>query len=384
MTHLDLLQGLWALSPDALIGVERAFASTIGAPLVLVDLPRTEALGYTVRDGGVAVLTIEGLVLPKPSPFAALFGAVAASEIAAVVRAIGADSRAKSALLDVDSPGGAVLGISGLAAQVRALASMKPVVTLCSGQLCSAAYWFAAAANAVYISGGTDRLGSLGVALAHRHDPKQSAGVTEVTAGKFKRIDTPHAPLSLAGRAALQARADHVYSVILQDVATHRRTTPAEVHQRMADGRIFIGQQALDAGLADGVSSVDDLAELMATNPKQFAARRSAASAKVSMPVGAPISTGGNRSTRLQSAPMPASPALFGRTHERAHACTVPPGTASSKLNPLYAAIQLAQAEAKRIGELQREHIARGMKLNLADAARILARRTVPPHITTS
>lgn len=72
MTRFDLLQGLWALSPDALTGVARALAGTIGAPHTFADLPRAEALSYTVRDGGVAVFTIEGLVLPKPSPFAAL------------------------------------------------------------------------------------------------------------------------------------------------------------------------------------------------------------------------------------------------------------------------------------------------------------------------
>ena len=382
MTRFDLLQGLWALSPDALTGVARALAGTIGAPHTFADLPRAEALNYTVRDGGVAVFTIEGLVLPKPSPFAALFGAVAASEIAAVVRAIGADPRAKSALLDVDSPGGAVLGISGLAAQVRALSSMKPVVTLCSGQLCSAAYWFASAANAVYISGGTDRLGSLGVALAHRHDPKQSAGVTEVTAGKFKRIDTPHAPLSLAGRAALQARADHVYSVILQDVATHRRTTPAEVHQRMADGRIFIGQQALDAGLADGVSTLDDLAEKLATNPRAFATRRAVPPAQMPMrAVSSPIAM---PTMKLHGALIAQRFAVPGSTGDRARASTAPATTRASTLKPLYAAIHLARVEAKQIGEIQREHATRGVVLNAAAAAGILARRSVSPRVTTT
>jgi hypothetical protein len=41
----------------------------------------------------------------------------------------------------------------------------------------------------------------------------------------------------------------------------------------MADGRIFVGRQALDAGLADGIATVEDVVESMATNPEKFASR---------------------------------------------------------------------------------------------------------------
>jgi hypothetical protein len=49
-----------------------------------------------------------------------------------------------------------------------------------------------------------------------------------------------------------------------------------EVLDRMADGRVFTGQQAIDAGLVDGVSTADAMVDRLATNPDEFAKRRKA------------------------------------------------------------------------------------------------------------
>ena len=52
----------------------------------------------------------------------------------------------------------------------------------------------------------------------------------------------------------------------------------------MADGRVFVGKQALDAGLADGIATVDTIVERMATNPEKFAARTRAVFALGGLP----------------------------------------------------------------------------------------------------
>ena len=52
----------------------------------------------------------------------------------------------------------------------------------------------------------------------------------------------------------------------------------------MADGRVFRGQQAIDAGLVDGVSTLDALVESMATDPAPYAKRRKAVFAVAALP----------------------------------------------------------------------------------------------------
>jgi ClpP class serine protease len=82
---------------------------------------------------------------------------------------------------------------------------------------------------------------------------------TEVTAGRFKRIASAYAPLSDEGRAVIQDQVDHVYASFLEAVAEGRRAAPLDVLDRMADGRTFIGRQAVEAGLADAVCGVRDV-----------------------------------------------------------------------------------------------------------------------------
>ena len=86
-----------------------------------------------------------------------------------------------------------------------------------------------------------------------------AAGVktTEIFAGQYKRIASNYAPLSKEGRQTMQDQVDYTYSLFVGAVAKHRGVSTDVVLQDMADGRIFIGQQAIDAGLVDGVSTLE-------------------------------------------------------------------------------------------------------------------------------
>ena len=65
-------------------------------------------------------------------------------------------------ILDIDSPGGTVAGTPELGAAVAALNGQKPVYAFSSGLMCSAAYWIASQAEAIYATPSA-RVGSIGV-----------------------------------------------------------------------------------------------------------------------------------------------------------------------------------------------------------------------------
>jgi capsid assembly protease len=102
--------------------------------------------------------------------------------------------------------------------------------------------------------------------------------------GKYKRASIDGQPPSAEFLAQAEEQLDYLYSLLVDAVAQHRGTTSALVLERMADGRVFIGQQAINAGLVDGVSTVDAMVEKLATNPALFAARRKAVFASASLP----------------------------------------------------------------------------------------------------
>jgi capsid assembly protease len=205
-------------------------------------------------------------------------------------------------VLDWDTPGGNVLGIPALAQSIRRLAAAKPTVSVSTGTMASAGYWAGCAANAVYISGLTDNLGSLGVVATHRYDPRATqVQTTEIAVGRYKRMASESGPLTAEGEAYIRAQLDEVYRVLINSVADSRNASVDDVLEHMADGRLFIGQQALDAGLADGVATVDDLVEQMATEPSRFAKRRTAAFAAARPAAGASAKAAGASSLPIDT-----------------------------------------------------------------------------------
>lgn len=285
MTLIDLLRAPWAIIPDRLGEIQAvyevhlrgekidvaAIEARLGRPLA------SEQQAYEMRDGGIAVLSINGVISPKANLFTQISGGASAQMLVKQVESMAADHRVKGAVLAWDSPGGAVQGIPALEKAIKALAEVKPTVSVCDGTMASAAYWTGSAANAVYISGETDTVGSIGVLATHTYDPRsQTKQTTEVVAGKYKRIVSDNKPLSAEGERYLQAQVDEIYSVFLETVASNRRVSVEQVLSHMADGRVFIGRQALAAGLVDGIATVDAIAERMAADPSVFAARKRA------------------------------------------------------------------------------------------------------------
>lgn len=285
MTLIDLLQSPWAIEPAKLLEIQAVYATHLRGEKI--DLEALEAkLGrplsndqqaYEVRPGGVAVLSISGVIAPKANLFTKISGGASADMLTKQIDSMLADPRVSSVVLDFDTPGGSVFGIPAMGQAIRALAAEKPTVSVSTGMMASAGYWTGSAANAVYASGETDIIGSIGVVATHNYSPRGGQNVTtEITAGKFKRMASDNAPLTREGKAYLQSQVDHLYAVFVDAVAANRKVSADQVLQHMADGRIFIGQQALDAGLIDGFATVDQMVERLATDPSKFAARRKA------------------------------------------------------------------------------------------------------------
>jgi len=282
MKLLDLITAPWAIAPEKLREIQAIYATHLRGEKIDIDAIEArlgrplanDQQDYEVRQGGVAVLSLEGVMAPKANLFMRVSGGVSTQMAGQQVESAIADPRVNSLVLSIDSPGGSVFGTPEFGATVRELSSIKPIVTVSEATLASAAYWTGSAANAVYISGPTVQVGSIGVVTSHSYDPRNAGTTTEITAGKYKRIASGNAPLSKEGLAYMQGHVDHLYSVFVDAVAANRGTTAEQVLANMAEGRIFIGQQAIDHGLVDGFATVDAMVEQLATDPTKFARRR--------------------------------------------------------------------------------------------------------------
>ncbi len=270
MRVIDIVNAPWALEPrkhEQLVAVYAAYLRG-----EKIDLQAVEAqLGRPLQNEqqtpfdivqGVAVIPVHGVLSKRMNLFSRISGGASTELIARDLRAAAEDPRVHSILLDIDSPGGAVDGTQALADQIFAMREGgKTVIALAEGMMTSGAYWIGSAASEVYIASDTTISGSIGVAMQHvdvsKANERIGVTVTDIYAGKYKRIASGNRPLSDEGRATLQEIVDAVYGVFVDSVARNRDTDADTVLKNMADGKLFVGRTAIEAGLVDGVSTFD-------------------------------------------------------------------------------------------------------------------------------
>ena len=270
MNVLGILDAPWALMPERYLELREvylrhargeradlaAIEAKIGKPLENIRQP------YTL-DGGVAVLDVSGIIAKRMNLFTQISGGVSTQLLAQDVRAALADPEAHSILLNVDSPGGEVDGTHEVATLIRESRGQKPMVALADGTMASAAYWIGSAADAVYAIGKTTQVGSIGVIATHTDVSKanemRGVKVTHVTAGKYKAAGSPYQPLDAETTAVIQVEVDQIYSTFVDEVAQNRGRSPEDVLLNMADGRMFIGEAAVRAGLVDGIRTREQI-----------------------------------------------------------------------------------------------------------------------------
>ncbi|GFK95456.1 Putative signal peptide peptidase SppA [Fundidesulfovibrio magnetotacticus] len=252
-------QTLWALEPKRLDGLFRAMKAKgmpDAASLAQLAALRSNAAEERLyeRQGDLAVVEMAGPLCKDGDWW---WGFASMRQIARALRQAAADPLVRAILLDVDSPGGTVDGIEELASSVREVASLKPLYAYVSGMMCSAAYWVGCQAREIAALATSD-VGSIGVIMTHYDwsgfEEKLGVDVTYLTAGRFKAMGNASEPLSEESRAYLQGGLDEIYGLFLDAVAAGRGVS-REAALAMADGRLFLGRQALELGLIDRIES---------------------------------------------------------------------------------------------------------------------------------
>jgi signal peptide peptidase SppA len=285
MKLLEIINSPWAITPAMLEEIQNIYLTHLRGDKI--DIKGVEArMGkplnnehreYDVRDG-VAVIQTHGVIAKRMNLFTQISGGVSTEHVARDFKAAIEDPEVRAIIMDIDSPGGTVDGTQELAEVVYNARGKKPVVAFTDGVMTSGAYYIGSAADSVYISGDLVSVGSIGVITRHvdvsRAEEKMGIKTTDIFAGKYKSIASQHKPLSDEGRESIQDRIDYMYSIFVADVARYRGVSVDTVLEDMADGRIFIGRQAIEAGLVDGVSTFDGLVDKLAGGDSAISNKR--------------------------------------------------------------------------------------------------------------
>ena len=177
------------------------------------------------------------------------------------------DSSISAILVHINSPGGGVAASQEVdEALKRARRQGLIVVASMSSVAASGGYYIACAADTIVANPGTTT-GSIGVILSlldySELLDKIGLKYNNIKSGKFKDTGSGTKPLTAEERAYLQDYLDDAYSQFVNVVATERNMGKQQV-LRVADGRIYTGQQAQHLGLVDVLGTFEDAKRLAA------------------------------------------------------------------------------------------------------------------------
>lgn len=225
--------------------------------LVALDGPHSGA----TRVGSVSVLPVYGVIEHRSDWLMELFGEGASiMGLREALRAELNDPTVRAVVLDIDSPGGSIAGVTEFASELRtARGGTKPIVAVANTLAASAAYWLGSQADEFVVT-PSGHVGSIGVYAVHQDVSRllDAMGVTMtiVSAGPHKTEGNEFEPLSDEARAQIQSRVDASYQQFLADVAAGRRVAVADVEANYGGGRVFTARDALKAGLVDRVATL--------------------------------------------------------------------------------------------------------------------------------
>lgn len=257
---------LWAGTPESFEAYCEAISlagSGYTMPANPEDDDEDEIPSLLTMDGSLAIITVHGTLTNEDSWWNEYRGLVSYNSIRQAVYYAATSEKVDEILLDVASPGGTVYGVMDAAQAVANAAAMKPVTMFSDSVVASGAFWALAAPAAERYISAAATAGSIGVLNIHQEISKmlEEAGVstTIFRSGKYKALGLPYEPLSALAKEEIQGRADYLSGIFEKDVSEYLGVSEEIVASKMGQGRVFIGQQAVDVGLVDGISNFDDV-----------------------------------------------------------------------------------------------------------------------------
>jgi protease IV len=180
----------------------------------------------------------------------------------------------RAVIVHIDSPGGTTAGSEELHQALRRVAAQKPTVVVVDGLAASGGYMAAMAADHI-IAQNSSLVGSIGVLFQYPNfsDLMSKVGISYETVKSSPLKASPNGlePTTPEARAAIEALVSDSFTWFKDMVKDRRKLEGADL-DRVADGRVFTGRQAIALKLADEIGreqeAIDWLAKTSNIDPK--------------------------------------------------------------------------------------------------------------------
>ncbi|PJC88211.1 signal peptide peptidase SppA [Vibrio sp. HA2012] len=213
-------------------------------------------------DDDIAVIVASGTIRDGEQPR----GTIGSETLSALIRQAKNDEHVKAVVLRLNTPGGSSFASEVIRNEIEALqASGKPVVVSMSGVTASGGYWISAGADKI-VAQPTTLTGSIGIfgvfATVEKGLSKLGIHSDGVGTTPFAGL-SPTRNLSDKAGQAIQMNIEYGYQRFIRLVGEGRDMSPDAVN-RVAQGRVWTGYDAMKAGLVDQMGDFDDAVALAA------------------------------------------------------------------------------------------------------------------------
>ncbi|MFC2968999.1 S49 family peptidase [Acidimangrovimonas pyrenivorans] len=212
----------------------------------------TFRLPFLNRHPTVAVLRLQGMIAAGGRA-----GVLNDASLAPLIERAFRKGKPAAVALQINSPGGSPVQSALIAARIRRLAEEKgiPVHAFVEDLAASGGYWLATAADDIWAD-TSSVLGSIGVISSSfgLHDFLARHGIERRvhTAGTSKSFMDPFLPEKPEDVARLKELQEPIHAAFIEQVKARRGGRLAEGD--LYDGSFWVGQKAVELGLADGIA----------------------------------------------------------------------------------------------------------------------------------
>ena len=206
---------------------------------------KEDRLGAVLDRRRIGIIPIRGVI----------GGAIKTVDTLKIVERARRSERVRAVVLDIDSPGGGATSSEALYFAVKRLAGEKPVVAWVRGAGASGAYFLACGATRI-LAFPSAIVGSIGVLsvrpVAVEALRRIGIAVMATTTGPFKDLGAPWKEPTEADRNKENELVQAIFGRFTS-VVRDARGLDDDTLARVTTGEVWLGEQAVELGLVDGV-----------------------------------------------------------------------------------------------------------------------------------
>jgi len=181
-------------------------------------------------------------------------------DVIQTINDVSKNQKIQAIIFEIDSPGGSAVASKEIGDAIKSLKGRLMTVAVIRETGASGAYWVASSCDYI-IASPLSVTGSIGVVASYLQYSglleKYNVTYERLVAGQYKDIGSPYKNLTNEERSILQGLVNDVYDSFVNEISANRNMSVDKVKE-IANGLIYSGSQAKEAGLIDALGNKED------------------------------------------------------------------------------------------------------------------------------